>query len=192
MGISKKGILGATVILCSLSQSAVASDWYLGVGGGNAAYDITPLLGLMKVEDTTAVDIFVGERTDNLSAEAAFFFSNHDWEGLGNLGSATHETFSFVVYGVAYLPLGENFELFGKVGVNFWSVDVEANIPVLNLSGEYVGENGIDIAYGGGASIGVFESFDIRLDYQVLPGMGDGLDEGDISKITASLIVPFD
>lgn len=145
----------------------------------------------MEVKDTNEIDMFFGERRGNFSGELTFFSSDHDWEGLGNAGSATHEALSFVTYVVAFLPLGESFELFGKAGINFWSVDVEAEIPALNLSGKYIGEDGVDFAYGGGASFNYFESFNLRLDYQVLPGMGDGIDEGDISKLSVNMIFPF-
>lgn len=188
---SVRALSASAVLFLATGGIAVASDGYFGGGAGRASYDITPLLGNFEVDSGVAYNFFLGSRNDNMGFETQFGFSEHDWTGLGRFGTASHKVSSIIFSGVAYAPINRVFDIYGKLGVNIWTVNVKADIPALNLAGTYEGDEGISIAYGLGIVADVHESFDIRMEFQGLPGLDDGLDKGDIKQFTFNLAVPF-
>lgn len=158
------------------SSTAFASPGsYLGVGIGNASWDLTPTpFGTYDLEDSAAFKIYFGSKTGNLGGEMEFSFSSHDWDGF----NATHNAGSFIFSGLAYLPVSDTVELFGKVGFNMWSTTVDLDGVV------YEGESGIDLAFGAGLNIMLTETGGVRFEYQSLPGFDDGIDSGDITQFT--------
>lgn len=161
-------------VLC-LSGNAYA-EGYWGLGFGNASYDIKPLFGTFEVEDAVALKGFVGIRNGNFGFEGEGTVSMHDWEGA--IGDASHTVVNLVFSLVGYLPVSDNFSLYGKAGANFWGTSVSYSGAV------YEGDNSIDPAFGLGMDWAVSESTHLRAQYSAYSGIGDGVDEGDMEVVT--------
>ena len=178
-----RGVIVLAAILLS-SNNALAAG-YLGLGFGTASWDIKPLLGLEEVDDGSPFKIFGGVRNGNFGWEIEFSMSEHDWYDSNGIvtfpgGKITHMADHLVFSGIGFLPLNRTFDLYGKVGLNIWSTTVD-------IQGfELEGDDGIDLAVGAGLNINVAQHFLIRLEGQYLPGIGDGLDEGDITQFTVN------
>lgn len=170
------------LVVISVSNTAFATG-YFGVGFGKAQFDIKPLFGTNEVDDGTPFRLFGGVRGGNLGWETEISFADYDWSNKG--GSATHHAGNVVISGLGYLPLSKSFDLYGKIGINFWNTTVDY------AGATYEGESGADIAYGAGVNISATEAFSIRLEYQALPGLSDGVDDGDISQYTLNALFNF-
>ncbi|WP_455200404.1 outer membrane beta-barrel protein [Kaarinaea lacus] len=172
------------MLFASINSNAFAAN-YLGAGFGTASWDIKPLLGTYDVDDGSPIRLFFGTRKGNLGMEMEFSMSEHDWvDSFGIVtfpgDTVTHLADHLIFSGVGYLPLNQTFDLYGKIGLNIWSTEVE--LQGLTLEGD----DGIDFALGAGFNINATQHFLIRLEAQYLPGIGDGLDEGDITQFTAN------
>lgn len=170
-----KVVFCITVIF--VNSNVLADGVYFGGGFGTASWDLKPL-GVFDLEDNTALNLFWGARTQNFGGELSFAFSDHDWKGTG--GQATHNASNLVVAGLGYLPLASTLDLYGKVGLNFWHTTVDF------IGTNYDGDDGIDMTVGFGLNITVSPTFLLRLQYDYLPGLGDGLDDGDITMMTVN------
>ena len=83
------------------------------------------------------------------------------------------EAYAIALYLVGILPLTEKFEIFGKLGGAYW--DAEAKARALGVTGRQ-DEDGIDLAYGAGASYAFTERFAARVEYE-------GVDADDLEKL---------
>jgi len=182
--MKKLSVRGVLIILTFIySISGASASTYIGGGLGKATWDLKPVLGSYELEDSIALRLFGGIRSGNLGGEAELSFSSHDWKYFN--GSASHNAGSIILSGVGYLPITSTFELYGKIGMNLWSTTVE-------LLGEtYEGDDGVDLAFGLGLNLKVTEELLIRLEYQSLPGLSDGLDEGDIKQYTMNFALNY-
>jgi opacity protein-like surface antigen len=97
--------------------------------------------------------------------------------------------------GIAILPLGEKFELFGRVGYLFTSTERELSSRVDGQSGTFGSAKGDsqDLVYGIGLSWNINQVYTIRTEFQKLDGLGQENRTGaeDLTVIGAGLIVRF-
>lgn len=161
------------ILLSATSHSAMAKKSYWGAGVGPSSFSLKPFFETDETEDGTAIRLLFGKRNNNTSFELDFSFADYDW--TYNPGNS-HSVLNIVLSGVGYLPVSENFSLFGKVGVNIWSTTVDFLGETLD------GDDGIGIAASGGIDFAASESFHITAEFQILPGLSDGIDDGDISQ----------
>lgn len=169
------------LLLLTVSNMAFATT-YLGGGLGRATWDLEPL-DITTLEDGIAIRLFGGIKNGNIGGEMELSFSMHDWKGSG--GQITHNAVSVVFSGVGYIPMLTTLDLYGKLGLNMWGTSVDIQNDV------YEGDNGIDIAMGIGLNFHAGENFLIRIEYQSLPGLGDGIDEGDITQYTVNFAFEY-
>lgn len=176
-----RGMLVISLMVLSCSNVSAAKTKYIGGGLGNATWDLEPLGN--ELEDAMVFRGFMGMREDNFGWEGELSFSTHDWKNTS--GEASHTAAHIVLSGVGFLPLFESMELFGKIGLNFWgtSVDYQGDI--------YEGDNGIDLALGFGISFNLTDKVMLRFEHQSLPGLGDGIDEGDVEQNSVNIAVNF-
>ncbi|MBL1275043.1 MAG: porin family protein [Ectothiorhodospiraceae bacterium] len=160
-----------------MSDHVMAGN-YWGAGLGNASFDLQPLGGAFDLEDGTAIKVFAGNRKGDFGVDFEVSLSEHDWKGSN--GFATHNAASLIISGVAYHPLTDIVDLYGKVGLNAWTTTVDF------IGTSYEGDNGIGLALGAGIEIAVSDKFHFRAEYQMLNGLEDGIDSGDISQVTFS------
>ena len=173
----KKLLLGSWILSAVLIAGSANAGNYWGVGFGNASFSLKNF-GVLPVEDGSVFKLLWGTRNGDFGMEADFSTSEHDWEGTGGLVS--HTVTNLVFSGIGYLPITKGFDLYGKAGLNLYGVSYEG----LGLDSE--AENGVGLALGAGLDFAASEQFHIRLEYQMLNGIDDGFDDGDINQMTVS------
>lgn len=179
-----RGIVGFGMLFLAFSTASAENSRYVGGGLGKATWDleVTPWsIDPYELEDGPAFRGFVGMRQDYLGAEAEVSVSIHDWDTTDY--NASHSAVHLIVSGVGYIPLTSAFDVYAKIGFNMWSTNVEINGRTFD------GDDGIDIATGFGVNIHITEEFMIRFEHQSLPGMSDGIDDGDIEQNTINFAI---
>jgi len=179
-GDTMKKQIFATVATAVLAASpAFAADdagWYAGAGLGNFAansdilYDGKDFDGsdfgfkvfggyqFMKWLAVEAEYIDGGEPDDNFRDER--FPDERLKASIGVTG--------FVGSAVGIWPIGENFNVFGKLGFIYWDADGSAKIRDAEgtLAKTSVGDDGTDFAWGVGGTWYFMENLGVRAEYQ--------------------------
>jgi opacity protein-like surface antigen len=180
---SKKIINRSLLLLTtSLISTQVTADNYWGLGLGNSSFDIRPFFNSFEVDDGAVIKFIMGSRSNNSGLELDFSFASYDWTGVSN---ATHNVFNMTIAGIGYVPVADSVDLFGKVGMNIWSTTVDF------IGSTYDGDDSIGLSIGGGIDFELSSRTHIRAEYQMLNGIGDGVDEGDISQFTVNAIFNY-
>jgi OOP family OmpA-OmpF porin len=118
-----------------------------------------------------------------------------------DIGSAKLEAdvSAFTIAGVGTLPIGDMFELYGKLGMAFWDGDLtgtlsgqicEDLIAVGESCSESAGESGEDFYWGIGAGVNFGEHFNVRLEYEAFQIDADEV-EADADFISGSVVYRF-
>jgi OOP family OmpA-OmpF porin len=151
----KRALLLALVLMLTAVAfpSTAQAGWIFGAGVGSNTVNID--------EDFDESDLgwkaFAGYRFIKyfgVEAQYVEFGSpdNEDFEvDLSDLG----------IYGQGIIPIGEHFEITGKVGYHLWDIEVED----LNLD-ESGSDDDWDFSYGAGVAFVFGEHFGIRLEYE--------------------------
>ena len=164
------------------------AGWYLGGGVGqfNAQID-----DINQVDDTinrwddddTAYKFFGGYRLNKILAFEL------DYINLGKPSGAVVPGFNvdaavdgFAPYVVATLPLGNVFEVYGRLGYYFY----DATVGVQNTIDNRVefDEESEDLVYGAGIGANIGEKLNIRFEYEKFDL--EGLDDADSLWLTAA------
>lgn len=171
------------ILASSIFTNQALAEQYWGLGLGKSSFDLTPLYGSFELDDAIAFKFVFGNKTDNTAFEMDMSFASYDW--TGTYGDASHNALNLVLAGLGYLPLSESVDLFGKIGANLWSTTVD-------LGGvHYEGDGGVGLSIGGGIEFTFTESSRVRMEYQMLNGLGDGVDEGDITNFMLTAIFNY-
>ena len=130
--------------------------------------------GATHCEDTdTSWKLFGGYKfTERLSAEGSYVT-------LGDLhkNGENSDVSAITVHGVASLPVTEQFEVFGKLGVMRWSSD--------NTDG---GQSGFGAAYGVGAKMHMSETTNLRAEWEKFPGIEtSSTEDTDMSMLSVGV-----
>lgn len=151
---------GATLSAAALAAPAQAQHTGFTAGAGYTHFD--------------GDDVAVGGLTGRLGYRFFPYFGVEGEAAIGvnddAIGGVDVELdHAFGVYGVGYLPVSENVELFGRAG---WA-EVEARA---SLGAFTVGADEDGLGFGGGAVIAVSERLAFRGEYTRLEGDDDALD----------------
>lgn len=100
-----------------------------------------------------------------------------------------------MISAIGYLPLGDKFELFGRLGYLFTSSERELSSRVDGQAGTFGSAKGDsqDVVYGVGFSWHINQVYSIRIEYQQLDQLGQENRTGaeDVTVMGAGLIVRF-
>jgi|PlaIllAssembly_1097288.scaffolds.fasta_scaffold33436_3 OOP family OmpA-OmpF porin len=175
----KKTLFAAVATTLLAASPAFAADdtgFYVGAGVGNFAansdliyngkdwdgsdfgYKVFGGYQFMKWLAAEAEYVDGGEPDDNFNSPA--FPDDRLKASVGITG--------FVGSAVGIWPIGESFNLFGKLGFIYWDADGSAKIrdaagTIVKTS---VGEDGTDFAWGVGGTWNFTETFGVRAEYQ--------------------------
>ena len=165
------------------SAPAFAADdsgFYIGAGFGETAIEVSDIADLgVKFDDSGTTwkvlggyrffkylaaeleYIDAGDAEDSFREEEGPYFAEADVTiGLSGWNASA----------VGILPLGEKFNVFGKLGFIVWDADFEAeldtNVPGIEDFRERGTDDGTDISWGIGAGFDFTENFGVRLEYQ--------------------------
>jgi len=108
----------------------------------------------------TAWKIFGGYKiTERLSAEAAYVNLGDIHKTTGG-GVQNSDVSAITASGVAAMPITDQIDIFGKLGLMRWSSD--------NTAGS---ESGFGMTYGVGAKMNISEKTKLRAEWEKLPGI---------------------
>lgn len=163
---------------------AIAADtgFYAGAGIGIFNTEISESdIGLKFDEDDTGFKVFGGYQfLPWLGAELAYIDGGESSVSTSDpaFGSAKLEVdvSAITAAAVGTLPIGEMFELYGKLGIAMWDGKLTASASGLiceelelgETCAESVSDDGTDFFWGIGAGINIGEQFNVRVEYEVL------------------------
>lgn len=163
---------------------AIAADtgFYAGAGIGIFSTDISESdIGLNFDEDDTGFKVFGGYQfLPWLGGELAYIDGGESSVSESDpvLGSAKLEVdvSAITAAAVGTLPIGEMFELYGKLGIAMWDGKLTASASGLICEelelgatcAESVSDDGTDFFWGIGAGVNIGEQFNVRIEYEVL------------------------
>ncbi|MAV76020.1 MAG: hypothetical protein CBD32_03035 [Actinobacteria bacterium TMED172] len=158
-----------------LLYSATVSAQTIGISVGEADYD-----GEADDDSLTIAASF------SISESLSFELSYNDLGEVSASGDGATitlgaETLDFLIVGL--FPINEKVNLFGKVGVSMWELDVELTDGFTTLSGE---EDGTDLTYATGLEIAINDNLSGNVQWQRVQAELDGEDV-DVDKISLGL-----
>jgi OOP family OmpA-OmpF porin len=164
-----------------LTGSAFAADGvgrYTGIGIGEVGVNI----GDADFDEQDLGYKFFGGYmvTKNFGLELAYFDgATAERSGAAHLEVAPS---GFTIEGIAKIPLGQAFAVFGKVGIGFYDAYVSGLV--------YSSESGSELIYGAGASVNLGRKFEIRAEWEQLAFNVRNTD-GDFTMFTVGGIFKF-
>lgn len=191
---SLAGLFVTSLVLGSGAAFAENSGWYAGLGVGQSSVDVSggeidadaAAEGLTtttsSVDDNdTAWKVFGGYRLmENFGIEAAYMdygtitADSTMTAPVAGVINTDMDTTAWIVDVVGILPVGNGFELFGKLGVAMWDIDASSSGAVggsvLNTS---VDDDGNDFHFGVGASYALTDNLGIRAEWERINGDDD-------------------
>ena len=85
--------------------------------------------------------------------------------------NASWEASAFALSALGILPLGSQFELFGKVGITFWDADARVSFDGAEL--DAADDDGSGVLYGVGASFNFTPNLGVRAEWERYDGIGE-------------------
>ncbi len=150
-------IAALCTLLAGFAVPAAADGFYIGAGAyltdieilTESTDDVTPA-GFMGYQ-------FLDSNVLMLAAEFGYYDLGSISGTVGDLDfSIDAEAFSLA--GVAYIPLGPFFEIYGKAGLAQMSFDS-------SFEGASLADDGTEVFVGAGAAIDLFDTIDIYTEY---------------------------
>jgi len=188
------------------SANAAEPGWYIGVGAGQSDVDISSsdvnkimtaagITGTSSVDETdTAWKIFAGYQYNKyLGVELGYVdLGEVDIDAVITAPTAATlkinaETQAAALSVIASLPIGDKFNVFGRVGAFYWDVEAEAAAVVGGVvSKASADDDGIDLLFGAGAKYDFTKNVGVRVEWERYDVDGD-----DIDLISGSLLYSF-
>lgn len=155
-------VLGLAM-LGTAANAAGGEGFYAGAGVGKASVKIDDIgFGLQFDTTDTAFKIYGGYMfNEYFGLDAGFFDVGDQTEDFG-FAAITVDMTGLSISLLGNLPLGENFALFGKVGVTSTTGDVESQ----GFESEEASEDSISYGFGAALSFGL--PFELRAEYEVV------------------------
>ena len=157
----------------SAGSNDVANPYYFGgtIGPSNGSSYCS---GASNCEDSdTAWKVFGGYRlSERFSAEAAYV-------SLGDLhkDGENSDISAYTANAVGTMPISEQFDVFGKLGVMRWSSN--------NTDQD---ENGFGVTYGVGAKMHLNETTNLRAEWEKFPGIDtSSSDDTDVNMLSVGV-----
>jgi len=191
-------VLLAACLALTFSTPAAAQNWYAGASFGQAtAQDIVCDLDISCSSDDSdsGIKVFAGNQmSPNFAIEFGYAdlgeFSASGTDSFLGTASVAAETTALFVTANGIMPVAQNFNLFGKVGIARWDMDLSATSSVFG-SGS-LSDDGFDIMFGIGASFAVGQMVSIRAEWERF-AVGDSATTGesDIDLLSAGVTFKF-
>lgn len=162
------GALGmASVVLSpsTMAQAMADRGWYIGGSIGQMEADGDCPSGFSCDLKDTAYKLFGGYRINRNFAAEAFWGEWGEISVSTGGASATGEIRTIGVAGLGILPLGQQFELFGKLGFGSTKQKVSASAPGITIADK---DTGSELLYGLGAAYNFSRNFGIRAEWESL------------------------
>lgn len=150
--------------LLAFSIGANAEGGYIGLSVGQTDVDISGF------DDGTSIALVGGYRVNsNFAIEASYIDLGESEDDIAPVWTLEADGFNFSAVGI--IPVNEQVEIFGKIGMFMWDVTLdEAG------TGEIASDDGTDISFGVGGSVKLAEQFSLVLEFQRFDIDGDDVD----------------
>lgn len=179
----------ALAMVAFIAPQAMADDLYehpyVGITGGQSELDGACDGAAGDCDDSnTFFRIYSGARLlPNFGSEVGYTHNRR-------FGSTTGDRVrpqGLDVVGNAFLPLGQNLDLYAKAGAFLWRARVD------EANGDSRTEDGIDFKTGVGIRLGMGHTFSVRADFDFIPefGSSDLGTEADLFYVGAGLQFGF-
>lgn len=193
--------LAAALMLFMLTPYAFSAGEGFYVGGSAGRVDARDACdGLVDVNFVGSCDstdtgwkIFGGYQfTPNFEAEA-FYADLGDTSANGTIqglpATANVEIDGFGISAIGIFPIGDKFDVLGKLGFLRWDIKSSATVGSNSASLE---ANGTDIMFGIGARYSFSERFAIRVEWERFNDVGDdNIGESDVDLLSAGIVWSF-
>jgi OOP family OmpA-OmpF porin len=155
---------GMAVSSAAMAQAKPADQgFYAGASFTQTEADGTCPSGFSCDFKDSGFKIFGGYRFNRNFAAEAFYADHGEISVKVGTVSAKAESSTFGVAALGILPLGSNFELFGKLGIGSTSVDATASAPGVSAGAS---DSGSDILFGVGAAYNFTRNLGVRAEYE--------------------------
>lgn len=156
--------INLTVLLLAFASEAYSAQqsFYLGFSLGQAE-------SAGFNESDSAYKLVAGYTIENFGMDIVFV-------DLGSYMNNQVEQYGIAFDGMIYLPLGQGFDLFGKLGYFEWTYQV----------GTYT-DKSTDLTYGFGGVMQMNEKFSLRAEWERFLGVAGG----DVDLLTAGVTYHF-
>ncbi len=188
----KLKLAAAIAALSAVAASTASADetrgWYLGGGVGqfNAQLDgINDVDGTIHRwdEDDTAYKLFAGYRLNKIFAFELDYINLGEPSGAVVPGlNVDSSVDGFAPYVVATLPLGNFFEVYGRLGYYFYDATLGIESELDNRV--TFDEESEDLVYGAGIGANIGDKINLRFEYERFDL--EGLDDADSLWLTAA------
>jgi OmpA-OmpF porin, OOP family len=160
-------IVAAAALFASPAFAADDGGFYVGAGFGSFGLDTDIEAGVDFSGDDTAFKVFGGYGFNQyLAVELEYIDGGtvedtYDVEGSPLKVGIDVSGFNANVVGA--WPIGEQFKVFGKLGILFWDADFDASFEGLSAGDSDSGE---DFSWGVGGSFDFTDNFGAQIEYQ--------------------------
>lgn len=168
----KSRIIGGMLLL---GASAVAhAEPYMGLQVGSLDYD------LPNFDNATSIEVLGGYRiNENLGFEVNYVDFGESEDGIPPVWTLSGDTLGVAARFIA--PLSDQVELYGRLGLHSWSVDLKEE-----GFGTLAKDDGTDTFYGVGVNFNLSPTIALGAGYTVF-----NMDEEDATILGAMLQVNF-
>jgi OmpA-OmpF porin, OOP family len=178
----RKSLLGGFVIIsaCAIAPTRAADDagFYVGAGIGEAQNDSGEFDG-----SDTAFQVFGGYAVNKYFAvEVAYVDAGTQDDRIGDI-EIENESSGVIVAGLASIPIGSVFSLYGKLGYAFYDAEATARLGDLQESER---DSDQDAVYGVGVELAVLRGLRIRAQYEMVD-----VSDGDFRVATINATYRF-
>jgi OOP family OmpA-OmpF porin len=166
-GVVAAAFAGVAMVFSApvFSQAQVQTGWYVGGSVGQMEADGNCPSGYSCDFKDTSWKVFGGYRLHRNFAAEVFYANWGEIKVASGPVSATGKLTSFGVAALGILPVGEQFELFGKLGIASSDQKVSASGPGVTISDS---SSGSDTLFGLGASYNFTRNFALRAEWERL------------------------
>jgi hypothetical protein len=172
--------LAAGPALGQVDENDNRQGFYLGAGLGDFSASVNGPPGFDDIDvdsDDTPMKFFGGWRMNRFFAVQLDYIDFGESTGTANLLDIRNDTSGLAPNVIGTLPIGF-FELFAKVGMMWYDVDLDIDDdPTLSDSGE-------DPIYGVGVGLTLVERLSLRLEYEIVDV--ETLDDAEAVWFTAA------
>ena len=169
--MKRKLLAFAAVVACSISLPAFAQKGYVGASylSGSAEFSS----GIQTFDASSdAWKIYGGTELNKFFALELTYYDLGDFDDAqgGTTFHASIDAWDLAFRGI--IPLGKHFELFGRLGYSYMSVESSTTIGLSSVS---VDGSNWELLYGAGVGVKLGERFGLRAEWEAWD-VADSLD----------------
>lgn len=191
-----KGFVLGVILMVGAVPAHAAQNWSLGFSYGATEIDefcdaADEAFALLSASTTSCDDTDNGFKirlgqdfTEHFRLET-FYADFGEAEARSDFDDrATGEASGFGIAGMVMAPVADRVDLFAKLGILFWDVEVEVDAPGIGSGRDT--DNGSDVFYGLGTRLWASDRVSLRAEWEQFT-----LDDADLEMISVGVDIHF-